>query len=107
MGKETRELRSKKVHLVKVQWSSDPRDCTWETEKALNKPTPNAEWTSLTNSGARYLYNTLHLHFVSYFTVVSFRGRKVLSGGDCNNTENTSQFKNFKLVISKEFEQLK
>ena len=28
VGKETRELRSKKVHLVKVQWSSDPRDCT-------------------------------------------------------------------------------
>ena len=36
-----------------------------------------------------------------------FRGQKVLSGGDCNNPENTSQFKIFKWVISKEIEQLK
>ena len=41
------------------------------------------------------------------FDFVPFRGRKVLSGGDCNNPENTSQFKIFKMVISKEFEQLK
>ena len=37
VGKETRELRSKKVHLVKVQWSSDPRDCTWETEESIKQ----------------------------------------------------------------------
>ena len=40
VGKETRELRSKKVHLVKVQWSSDPRDCTWETEESIKQAYP-------------------------------------------------------------------
>ena len=37
IGKETKELRNKKVHLVKVQWSGDPRDCTWETEESIQK----------------------------------------------------------------------
>ena len=40
IGKETKELRNKKVHLVKVQWSGDPRDCTWETEESIQKAYP-------------------------------------------------------------------
>ena len=40
VGKETRELRRKKIHLVKVQWSSDPRDCTWETEESFEQAYP-------------------------------------------------------------------
>ena len=40
------------------------------------------------------------------FDFVPFRGRKVLSGGDCNNPENLNQFKNFKLAILVDFEYL-
>ena len=41
------------------------------------------------------------------FDFVPFRGRKVLSGGDCNNPENPSQFKNFIFAILVNFEYLK
>ena len=41
------------------------------------------------------------------FDFVPFRGRKVLSGGDCNNPENLSQFKIFILAILANFEYLK
>ena len=40
IGKETRDLRNKRIHLVKVQWSSDPRDCTWETEESIKQAYP-------------------------------------------------------------------
>ena len=38
---------------------------------------------------------------------VPFRGRKVLSRGDCNNPKNPSQFKKFILAILVNFEHLK
>ena len=41
------------------------------------------------------------------FDFVPFRGRKVLSGGDCNNPEILSQFKIFILAILANFEYLK
>ena len=41
------------------------------------------------------------------FDFVPFRGRKVLSGGDCNNPENASQFEIFILAILAKFEHLK
>ena len=41
------------------------------------------------------------------FDFVPFRGRKVLSGGDCNNPENLGQFKIFILAILASFEHLK
>ena len=41
------------------------------------------------------------------FDFVPFRGRKVLSGGDCNNPENLNQFKNFNLAILVDFKCLK
>ena len=41
------------------------------------------------------------------FDFVPFRGRKVLSGGDCNNPENLNQFKIFILAILANFEHLK
>ena len=41
------------------------------------------------------------------FDFVPFRGRKVLSGGDCNNPENLGQFKFFFLEILANFEHLK
>ena len=41
------------------------------------------------------------------FDCVPFRGRKVLSGGDCNNPENLGQFKIFILAILANFEYLK
>ena len=40
IGKETKVLRNKKVHLVKVQWSADSRDCTWETEDSIKQAYP-------------------------------------------------------------------
>ena len=41
IGKETKEPRNKKVPLVKVQWSGDLRDCTWETEESIKQAYPN------------------------------------------------------------------
>ena len=41
------------------------------------------------------------------FDFVPFRGRKVLSGGDCNNPEILSQCKIFILAILANFEYLK
>ena len=41
------------------------------------------------------------------FDFVPFRGRKVLSGGDCNNPENLGQFKIFILAILANFDYLK
>ena len=41
------------------------------------------------------------------FGFVPFRGRKVLSGGECNNSEILSQFKIFILAILANFEHLK
>ena len=41
------------------------------------------------------------------FDFVPFRGRKVLSGGDCNDPENLNQLKIFKLVILVDFKCLK
>ena len=41
------------------------------------------------------------------FGFVPFRGRKVLSRGDCNDPENLNQFKNFKLAILVNFKYLK
>ena len=41
------------------------------------------------------------------FDFVPFRGRKVLSGGDCKNPENQNQFKIFILTILMNFEYLK
>ena len=41
------------------------------------------------------------------FDFVPFRGRKVLSGGDCNNPEILGQFKFFILAILANFEYLK
>ena len=32
--------RGKSVRLVKVQWSPDERDCTWETEESVRKSNP-------------------------------------------------------------------
>ena len=39
-GKETRVLRNKRIHLVKVQRSGDLRDCTWETEDSIKQSYP-------------------------------------------------------------------
>ena len=36
----TKQLRRKSVSLVKVQWSTDVRDCTWETEKSIRASNP-------------------------------------------------------------------
>ena len=41
------------------------------------------------------------------FDFVPFRGRKVLSGRDCNDPENLNQFKNFKLAKIVDFKYLK
>ena len=36
----TKQLRRKSVRLVKVQWSTDERDCTWETEESIRASNP-------------------------------------------------------------------
>ena len=41
------------------------------------------------------------------FDFVPFRGRKVLSGGECNDLENMNQFKKIKLAKIVDFKYLK
>ena len=41
IGRDEKRLRRKIVKLVKVQWSGDPNDCTWETEDEMRKSYPN------------------------------------------------------------------
>ena len=40
IGYGEKKLRRKTVKLVKVRWSGDPRDCTWETEESMRKSYP-------------------------------------------------------------------
>ena len=51
-------------------------------------------------SSVAFIYQTT-------FDFVPFRGRKVLSGGDCNNPEILGQFKIFILAILANFDYLK
>ena len=37
---DEKRLRRKVVRLVKVQWSGDAVDCTWETEERMRKAYP-------------------------------------------------------------------
>ena len=40
VDRDEKRLRNKIVKLVKVQWSGDPKDCTWETEDNMKKSYP-------------------------------------------------------------------
>ena len=40
MAKEVKKLRNKIIKLVKVQWSLDPNDCTWELEDKVKMNNP-------------------------------------------------------------------
>jgi len=40
VGRDTKQLRRKTVNLVKVQWSADERDCTWEIEESIHASNP-------------------------------------------------------------------
>ena len=72
----TKQLRRKSVNLVKVQWSTDDRDCTWKTEESILASNPK-----MFISGTILFFYLVSL----YFSFRSFRGRKVLSGEECNN----------------------
>ena len=42
VDKEEKELRNnKKIKLIKVQWSNDEKDCTWEAEEKIRKNYPD------------------------------------------------------------------
>lgn len=41
VDRDENRLRNKVVKLVKVQWSGDLKDCTWETEENMQKSYPN------------------------------------------------------------------
>ena len=51
--------------------------------------------------------SNVELNDQTTFDFVPFRGRKVLSGGDCNNPQNASQFEIFILAILANFVHLK
>ena len=40
VAKEDKKLRNKTIKLVKVQWSLDPNDCTWEVEDKIKVQYP-------------------------------------------------------------------
>lgn len=58
IASETKKLRSKVVPLVKVQWSSNPKDCTWETQESMQRHYPEL-------FGARVRYVLFFLKFKS------------------------------------------
>ena len=41
VAKEEKRLRNKIIRLVKVQWSLDANDCTWEIEDKMKIKHPN------------------------------------------------------------------
>ena len=41
IDREGKQLRNKVVRLLKIQWSENPKDCTWETEKHIKKLYPD------------------------------------------------------------------
>ena len=41
IDREGKQLRNKVVRLLKIQWSENPKDCTWETEKQIKKLYPD------------------------------------------------------------------
>lgn len=41
VNQDEKKLRNKVVKLVKVQWSEDSRDCTWETLDSFRKAYPD------------------------------------------------------------------
>ena len=41
IDREQMQLRNKVVNLLKIQWSNNPKDCTWETEKHIRKLYPD------------------------------------------------------------------
>ena len=40
VGNDTKQLQRKAMNLVKVQWSENENDCTWETEESIRKTYP-------------------------------------------------------------------
>ena len=40
VAKEIKKLRNKEIRLVKMQWSLDPNDCTWEVEDKIRNDYP-------------------------------------------------------------------
>ena len=41
IDREEKQLRNKAVSLLKIQWSDNPKDCTWETENHIRKLYPD------------------------------------------------------------------
>ncbi|MRW14204.1 hypothetical protein GF552_14155, partial [Staphylococcus aureus] len=41
IASEVKRLRNKDVPLVKVQWSSNPKDCTWESREFIERTHPD------------------------------------------------------------------
>ena len=37
IDRKEKQLRNKMVSLLKIQWSENPKDCTWETKKHIRK----------------------------------------------------------------------
>ena len=69
-----KQLRRKSVNLVKVQWSTDDRDCTWEMEESMRA-----------SNQELFVSGTIRYSYLIFLCFVPFRGRKDLSGGECNN----------------------
>ena len=38
---KVKRLRNKDVPLVKVQWSANPKDCSWETKESIERTHPD------------------------------------------------------------------
>ena len=46
LASEVKRLRNKVVPLVKIQWSANPKDCTWETKEFIERSYPGFLSTS-------------------------------------------------------------
>ena len=61
LDSEVRRLRSKNVPLGKIQWSENPKDCTWETRESIERSFPG--FLSTSNSGENLISQPISFLF--------------------------------------------
>lgn len=68
IASDVKRLRNKDVPLVKVQWSSNPKDCSWESREFIERTHPNL--LSRAFCGKLLISNFFCVEYA--FTVVTF-----------------------------------
>ena len=61
LDSEVRRIRSKNVPLVKIQWTENPNDCTWETRESIERSFPG--FLSSSSDGENLLSQAISCFF--------------------------------------------